>query len=210
MVIYKTINNINGKIYIGRDIHNNPKYLGSGRILKKAIKKYNIENFTKEIIGKYNTIEELNKAEIYFIEFFNSLSPNGYNLAKGGNGGNTRLGFSEEQMKEYSKNRSIAIRKAYQNKNFAVNPFNNKSEEEIIKLREKWSNCKKGKLNNSAKYFDKIIQKDKSNNIIKIWDDIYQIRQTNVFVAEYIIKCCKNIKSYNSHKGFKWEFLKIK
>lgn len=40
MIIYKTTNLINNKIYIGQDKNNNPKYLGSGDLLKKAIKKY--------------------------------------------------------------------------------------------------------------------------------------------------------------------------
>lgn len=67
-VIYCTVNLINGNIYIGKDSHNNPSYLGSGRILHKAIRKYGKHNFKKfiidadaysidelEIIKKYNT-----------------------------------------------------------------------------------------------------------------------------------------------------------
>ena len=50
MFIYKTTNLINGKIYIGKYKGNRKNYLGSGVILKKAIKKYGIENFTREII----------------------------------------------------------------------------------------------------------------------------------------------------------------
>ena len=50
MVIYKTTNLINGKIYIGQDSKNNPKYLGSGVIFLKAIKKYGKENFVKETL----------------------------------------------------------------------------------------------------------------------------------------------------------------
>ena len=46
MIIYMTINNINGKKYIGKDVKNNPKYLGSGFDLQKAIKKYGKENLT--------------------------------------------------------------------------------------------------------------------------------------------------------------------
>ena len=47
MIIYKTTNLVNKKIYIGQDSKNNPEYLGSGAIVKKAIKKYGKENFKK-------------------------------------------------------------------------------------------------------------------------------------------------------------------
>jgi hypothetical protein len=56
MVIYCITNLINGKKYIGSDSNNNPNYLGSGTHIKKAIKKYGRENFTKTII---NTVTDL-------------------------------------------------------------------------------------------------------------------------------------------------------
>ena len=49
MIIYKTTNLVNGKIYIGQDSNNNPNYLGSGKLLKYAISKYGIENFKLSI-----------------------------------------------------------------------------------------------------------------------------------------------------------------
>jgi len=39
MIIYKTTNLINKKIYIGQDSNNNQKYLGSGKKNKKCHKK---------------------------------------------------------------------------------------------------------------------------------------------------------------------------
>jgi hypothetical protein len=45
MIVYKTINLIDGKIYIGQDLNNNPDYLGSGIYLKRAIKKHGRNNF---------------------------------------------------------------------------------------------------------------------------------------------------------------------
>jgi len=48
--IYKTTNLINGKIYIGQSFKHNCKYLGSGIFLKRAIKKYGIENFRRNRI----------------------------------------------------------------------------------------------------------------------------------------------------------------
>ena len=50
MEIYKTTNNITKEYYIGLNTTSNPKYLGSGVEIKKQIKKYGKENFTKEIL----------------------------------------------------------------------------------------------------------------------------------------------------------------
>lgn len=90
MIIYKTTNLANGKIYIGKDKNNNPAYLGSGKILHLAFQKYGIENFNKEILEECETLEDLNEREKYWIGFYNSTDRKiGYNIALGGNGGNT-------------------------------------------------------------------------------------------------------------------------
>lgn len=88
MIIYKTTNLVNGKIYIGKDEKNNPNYLGSGKILKSAIKKYGEENFKKEILEICKTREELNEREKYWIKKLKSIEE-GYNIAEGGAGGDT-------------------------------------------------------------------------------------------------------------------------
>ena len=86
MIIYKTTNLINGKIYVGQDSKNNPNYLGSGKYINKSINKYSKENFKKEILCECNSKEELNEKEIYWIKELNSKVPNGYNLTDGGEG----------------------------------------------------------------------------------------------------------------------------
>lgn len=68
MVIYETENLINGKKYIGKDSQNNPTYLGSGKYLKLAIKKYGRANFKKTILEECNSLEELNSREIYWLK----------------------------------------------------------------------------------------------------------------------------------------------
>jgi group I intron endonuclease len=99
VIIYKTVNKINGKIYVGKDSHNNPNYLGSGKYIMRAIKKYSKENFVKETIDLAESIEELNEKEKYWIKFYNCKVPNGYNFTDGGEGV-CGLRHSEETKKQ--------------------------------------------------------------------------------------------------------------
>ena len=91
-IIYKIINKINQKYYIGqhstKDL--NDGYLGSGKILKHAIKKYGTENFTKEILYHCTSEDELDEKEkeIVTIEF--CLRDETYNICEGGFGGGFR------------------------------------------------------------------------------------------------------------------------
>ena len=108
MVVYKTTNLINGKIYIGQDSNNNPYYLGSGKLIIKALKAYGRENFKKEILCECLSREELNEKEIFWIKKLNSIDRTiGYNIALGGSGecGYTPKGriFTEEWKAKISK-----------------------------------------------------------------------------------------------------------
>ena len=66
--IYKTINLINNKMYIGKHratIFEPNRYIGSGPILMKAIKKYGKENFKCELIEWCETKQQLDEREQY-------------------------------------------------------------------------------------------------------------------------------------------------
>jgi group I intron endonuclease len=87
--IYKTTNKINNKIYIGKHETDNPNddYIGSGKHLKRAINKYGIENFTKEILFIFETEDDMNAKERELVtEEFCSRADT-YNLCPGGKGG---------------------------------------------------------------------------------------------------------------------------
>jgi hypothetical protein len=88
MQIYKIINKINGKWYIGKTNGKDPTYMGSGKLLKQAQGKYGLENFEKIILETIDSPELLNKREQYWIAKTNAVNdPQSYNLASGGEGG---------------------------------------------------------------------------------------------------------------------------
>jgi hypothetical protein len=105
MVIYKTINQINGKWYIGKDASNRSYYLGSGKALRNALKKYGKQNFIKVILEECTDLIHLSIREKHWISITsattNSMS---YNIAPGGEGGN-RNGFIDYTKIDYSNHK---------------------------------------------------------------------------------------------------------
>lgn len=106
MFIYKTTNLINGKIYIGQHKLNNNKYLGSGKLLKKAILKYGEKNFKREIIEYCENEEKLIDRETFWINKLDATNKKiGYNISKvGSKACMTGRTHSEESRKKISYN----------------------------------------------------------------------------------------------------------
>ena len=119
MFIYKITNTINNKIYIGQ-VYNKTIYDRFARhikeasathpiLLDRAIYKYGSENFIIEQIDEATSLPELNEKEIYWIKYYNSSNKNiGYNLTPGGDGGNTYLCKTIEEMNEIKHKLSLA------------------------------------------------------------------------------------------------------
>lgn len=119
--IYITTNHINGKKYIGQKKYDDngrwKNYLGSGLNLSRAIKKYGKENFTREIIEECDSKELLNNREIYWIEYYNATqSKDFYNIAKGGNGGDTIKGFSTKRLNKLKELHSQKLIEHHKNR----------------------------------------------------------------------------------------------
>ena len=103
--IYKITNTINGKIYIGQSIHLKNRMSAHRSInsesnigLKRAYKKYGIENFIFEIIKE---TYDLDYWEKFFIYWYKADNPKyGYNILKGGD---TCPSKNEKSRKKMSK-----------------------------------------------------------------------------------------------------------
>lgn len=119
--IYKTTNLINNKNYIGQ--HKSKifdSYKGSGIKIKKAMKKYGVENFKTEILVWCESKEELNKQEIKLIKEYREKGEAQYNLSDGGEGslgiilkgkdnpfyGNTHSEEVKNKLSYYAKKRT--------------------------------------------------------------------------------------------------------
>lgn len=90
--IYKITNKINNKCYIGQSVNPNHRFtahksrarcseISESKALYNAMRKYGESNFYMEIL---EWTEDYNNKEIEYIEKYNSLVPNGYNISKGG------------------------------------------------------------------------------------------------------------------------------
>lgn len=81
------------------------------------IRRYGKDKFSIEIIDTSDTLEELNQKEIYWIQYYNSKLPYGYNVADGGAGisvkktddwkrkiGESNRGNKREDLSIYNRN----------------------------------------------------------------------------------------------------------
>ena len=87
--LYQITNKVNGKIYVG--VHKTRNlddgYMGSGRIIRSAIQKHGLSNFSKVILETFENAEAMyaREKEVVNEEFL--LREDTYNLRRGGFGG---------------------------------------------------------------------------------------------------------------------------
>jgi group I intron endonuclease len=190
MVVYLVENLVNGKKYVGMDTQNNPKYLGSGTLIMKAIRKYGKENFKKSILEICSSVTELEKKETWWINHLNALEREDfYNLEDNRKRGiNPFANKTPEELKEIfnkirSEERNIKIGKAnskpkpkgFGEKVSKIHKGRSRSEESKLKQSKslkgrnspnkgnKWSKEQKKQLGKP------IFQYDINNNLIKEW-----------------------------------------
>lgn len=89
--IYKITNKLDNKVYIGQSVNIEKRWGEHKRAvnytdehtynypLYRAIRKYGIENFIFEIVEECST-QMLTEREQYWMDYYNSKVPNGYNL----------------------------------------------------------------------------------------------------------------------------------
>lgn len=144
-LIYKTTNLINEKYYIGchqtDDLHDG--YLGSGKHLKYAIKKYGTENFKFEILYSLSSKAEMFDLERTIVNEDLVKDPMTYNLKIGGSGGNPGIvgafkgkKHSEESKQKIREKRALQVITEESKKKMSVNSAMKNSPEIRKKVSE--------------------------------------------------------------------------
>jgi group I intron endonuclease len=136
--LYKITNLVNNKFYIGvhKTKNMNDDYMGSGKVIRQAIKKHGIENFKKEILEFFSDSKSMLKREKEIITEDFLLRTDVYNLRKGGDGGFDYINKNKLNNTEDSiKRKSLAMKNYWIEKDCSGenNPFFNKKHSEETK-----------------------------------------------------------------------------
>jgi hypothetical protein len=163
---YKIENKINGNFYYGVHKTNNLEdgYMGSGKRIKYAIKKYGKENFKKEILFFFDTYQEALNFEAEIVNENLLLDTHCYNLMKGGLGGWEYINQNHSIKLKAGENISKTLKILYK--------------EGIIKSKG-WNYNPKGKI--LSQHTKDLISK---NNANKLSDDEFNLRIVDIKTIE--------------------------
>ena len=211
--IYKIVNLVNGKMYIGSAanikkrwlIHKNElrKHIHHSIKLQRAWNKYEGINFKFEIIEECEK-EKLISREQYYIDLYDVVN-NGYNCnpIAGSNLGRKLSNKTKKKMSESAKGKKMSneAKKKISNFRKGRKPWNIDIQMSK-KTKKKMSDSKSG-----IKHFNynstPIIQSDIQGNFIKEWMCLFEIRKNGLH-AGHISEVCRNLRK--SYHGFIWRF----
>jgi len=187
MEIYKITNTINGKIYIGKDETSNPNYFGSGKLIKRAITKYGIDNFKKEVIEILEDKKSLSSSEIHWIRIYNSTDKTiGYNITSGGDGGDTISNNPNRDAIVKKISNTLKGRTFSEEHKTKLKVNHHRMGIERIKDKEAWlNNLKKAGAKRKGKKLEEIVGKDKAVEIKSKLREKRALQETEMKVGKY-------------------------
>jgi len=217
---YKITNLVNGKYYYGirstdKEPHVDIYYLGSGMVIKEAIKKYGKTNFSKEIIVDYPTRREASNHEKMVVTFELIELEECYNLRTGGDNeytfkhsSDTKIRISQSTKgKKLSDETKLKIGEASKQRRCSEQTRirlseGNKGKKRSEEFRKNVSSVHKGRRNSE----DVKRKMSKAKYVKCIIDDVvYNSRlEAGELLKVHYITVIRRIKSENS-KWINWK-----
>ena len=219
--IYIIKNTINDKVYIGQTSrtiqarfqqHINSAKRGDteGMIIYNAIRKYGAENFYVEEVECVE-IDSLNEREKYWINYYNSLRPNGYNIREGGDDCGRKEVFQIDIKTNEIINIFPSITAAAEEYNLDLSHLS-----KTCRHEQGYRSCGGFKwsyiYNYDPEYIKNIQPKvsehpvyqidNETGDIIKKWDNIKQAALALKISASSISNCLSG--RYKTAGGFQW------
>ena len=184
--VYKITNRLNGKFYIGCHSTDNLNdgYMGSGLGIKRAIKKYGVDNFSKEILFILDNQSDMLRMEEILVDMILVKQTDTYNAKLGGIGGSMPgRKLSEQTRKKMSDTRLV----------------------------DNWQRGKPGTNRDKfgvLHYLSKsIAQVDKNTGlIVEIYASIREAERETGIPNTNISACCMGKKNHQTAGGYKWKY----
>ena len=107
-IVYRTENKANGKFYYGVHNNNSPYYIGSGSVLKDAVRKYGRDNFVRRTIKEFETAEEAYNFESIMVDETLINDRNCYNVKLGGSSGWTHSEETKLKLSESNTGHTVS------------------------------------------------------------------------------------------------------
>lgn len=210
--IYKITNMVNGMMYIGQHVTDNldDGYMGSGHYLKRAIKKYGLDNFKKEWMMFCEDEEEMNYMERVYVDQTWIDRADTYNLVLGGGSVRGWKHTPEARQKMSVKNKGKTIPKEVRVK--ISNALSGKKPYEmtdtirknmsVAQMGKKLPESQKRKIKESLSVYD-VYRYDKRGNLMDIFSSLKEASKTTGVAACHIKEV--SIGKRKTAGGYKWK-----
>ena len=222
--IYKYENLITHQIYIGQAIDLYERYkkhkqnifdLNHMEDFYLGLRQYGLENFSYEILEEFEVFDQdlLNELECYYIEKYNSMRPNGYNMTPGGsNGAGLAKSKTVYQFDLFGNfiQEFYSAHEASRNTGIDYSSICSCCRKEKINTKNyQWSYERNDPLimdiHYQANYKSrKVLQCDKNGNIIQIYATLADAAAASGVAKSTISNVCRGIGK--SGGGFIWKY----
>lgn len=218
MIIYKIINSINDRIYVGissKDIqtrfnwHIRDCKKGAKKKLYSAMRELGVEKFSIELLEECNDKNIIREKEEYYIQLFDAYN-NGYNASPKSGGVRQHSLESKKKMSEVALGRFVSVETKYKQSKSMKQYWESLSEERKYELAQKVKGRYKG-LKRSDEFKKQCAERmTGSKRSIETKNKMSQSRKGRILAKEVDLICPHCKKEGKGNAMIRWHFDRCK